>query len=182
MASNSKTPGPETGKSGISGPANVEEAPEPEGPRNLAGRWKQVRDSARGTFAAVPRVLRLVWGCEPGADAGDGGHRAPRRGAARGRGLHGQAADQRRCRRHRDQHPAQAAGPDALSPVPLPLVTIRSPVLTAVAAIVVLAVVQLLLTAIGALISTVRNIAQQLMQERMQIRIQLMVMERAAQP
>src|SRR5260370_11193582 len=56
----------------------------------------------------------------------------------------------------------------------------QPPVLTAVNSLVVLAVLQLALFAITALLGTLRNITQQLLQNDVQMRIQLMVMEKAA--
>src|ERR1700730_17518165 len=63
------TPQPEepAGKSGLSGPAVVEEAPQEDKPKNLGERIKLIRDSVRGTFLALPRVFRLVWEASPAA-------------------------------------------------------------------------------------------------------------------
>ena len=57
----------DTSKSGLSGSPNVEEAPQKEEPKNLGERWKVIRDSVQGTFAAMPRVFRLVWDASPRA-------------------------------------------------------------------------------------------------------------------
>src|SRR5260370_31887261 len=54
------------------------------------------------------------------------------------------------------------------------------PVLSAVQWIVLLAVLQLALFAITALLGTLRNMTQQLLQNDVSMRIQLMVMEKAA--
>src|SRR3982074_3223887 len=62
------TPEPEVaGKSGLSGPAVVEEAPQEAKPKNLGRRVTLIRDSVRGTFLALPRVFRLVWEASPTA-------------------------------------------------------------------------------------------------------------------
>src|SRR5258708_39357548 len=61
------TPSEEASTSGISGPAVVEEPPDPDKPKNLRERWKLIRDSVRGTFLALPRVGRLVWEASPPA-------------------------------------------------------------------------------------------------------------------
>src|SRR5438445_2430648 len=53
--------------SGLSGPAVVEEPPDPDKPKNLGERWKLIRDSVRGTLSAMPRVFRLVWAASPAA-------------------------------------------------------------------------------------------------------------------
>src|SRR2546427_651552 len=57
---------------------------------------------------------------------------------------------------------------------------LHTPVYTAVQMIVVLVIVQLGLFAITALLGTLRNITQQLLQNEVSMRIQLMVMEKAA--
>ena len=64
--------------------------------------------------------------------------------------------------------------------LPLPFHTFQSPVLTTTGAIVVLAVVQFLIYAFSSALSTLRNITQQLLQNDVSVRIQLMVMEKAA--
>src|ERR1700687_6437551 len=62
------TPEPEVaGKSGLSGPAVVEEAPQEDKPKNIGERIKLIRDSVRGTFLALPRVFKLVWEASPAA-------------------------------------------------------------------------------------------------------------------
>jgi ATP-binding cassette subfamily B protein len=64
----------------------------------------------------------------------------------------------------------------------LPLVArvTGTPVLTTVGLIVLLAVIQFLIFALNSLLTSVRNITQQLLQEGVQMRIQLMVMTHAA--
>jgi len=57
---------------------------------------------------------------------------------------------------------------------------LHSPVFTVVGGIIFLAVVQLLLFALSSLLGTIRNIAQQLLQNSVTMQIQLMVMEKAA--
>jgi hypothetical protein len=64
--------------------------------------------------------------------------------------------------------------------LPLPFHTFQSPVLTTTGAIVVLAVVQFLIYAFSSALSTLRNITQQLLQERVTLTIQLLVMDHAA--
>src|SRR4029077_5304924 len=56
----------------------------------------------------------------------------------------------------------------------------HSPTFTAVGMIVFLAVLQLAVFAVSALLNTLRNISQQLLQNSVSMRIQLMVMEKAA--
>ena len=68
----------------------------------------------------------------------------------------------------------------AVLSIPLPGLTLRSPVITAIQVIVLVAVIQLVLFALSSLLASVRNIAQQLLQERVSIRIQLLVMSHAS--
>jgi len=57
---------------------------------------------------------------------------------------------------------------------------IRFPVLSALGVVVVLALIQLAIAAFSALLSTLTNISQQLMQERISMSVQLLIIERAA--
>src|SRR5260370_11640944 len=51
--------------SGLTGDAEPELPPVPEGPKDLRGRWLNFKQSVTGTTAALPRVLRLVWDASP---------------------------------------------------------------------------------------------------------------------
>src|ERR1700674_4816932 len=51
--------------SGLTGDPGLELPPEPEGPKDLRGRWQNLKQSVTGTTAALPRVLRLVWDASP---------------------------------------------------------------------------------------------------------------------
>ena len=44
--------------SGLTGDPGLELPPEPEGPKDLRGRWQSLKQSVTGTTAALPRVLR----------------------------------------------------------------------------------------------------------------------------
>jgi ATP-binding cassette subfamily B protein len=171
-------PSEEASTSGISGPAVVEEPPDPDKPKNLRERWILIRDSVRGTFLALPRVGRLVWDASPRATvalalvtvvAGI----IPAITAYIGKLLINAVL--------------QAIGirsrglPDSTRLiVPIPFGKLQSPLMTSVGVVVLLAVISLLIAAISSLMQTIRNISQQLLQERVQIRIQLMVMDHAA--
>jgi len=48
-------------RSGLSGPAEIEEPPRDRQPRTWRGRWNSAREATSGTLAALPRVFRLVW-------------------------------------------------------------------------------------------------------------------------
>src|SRR3979411_1923910 len=118
---------PDTGQanSGLTGHPALEQPPVPEGPKDLRGRWDNLKQSVTGTIAGLPRVLRRGWECSP-------------------------------------------IGP------------LQQVHFTAVGMIVALAIVQLALFALTALLGTIRNITQQLLQNSVAMRIQLMVMEKAA--
>src|SRR3977135_153105 len=51
--------------SGLTGQPEIELPPEQEGPKDLRGRWQNLKQSVTGTTAALPRVLRLVWDASP---------------------------------------------------------------------------------------------------------------------
>ena len=160
--------------SGLSGDPGLEEPPEPEGPKDLRGRWDNFKQSFTGTLAALPRVVRLVWEASPGITlamfvatvlAG----LVPAASAYTSKLLINAVVEGLRVH---DKHLA-----DRLSFSAGPL---HSPVFTVVGGIIFLAVVQLLLFAISSLLGTIRNIAQQLLQNSVTMQIQLMVMEKAA--
>jgi len=54
---------PETGpaNSGLTGDPILEPPQQPEGPKDLRGRWETFKQAVTGTTAALPQVLRLVW-------------------------------------------------------------------------------------------------------------------------
>src|SRR5256885_10852894 len=54
---------PESGQatSGLPGDPTPEPPQQPEGPKDLRGRWESLKQSVTGTTAALPQVLRLVW-------------------------------------------------------------------------------------------------------------------------
>src|ERR1700687_993535 len=167
--------------SGLTGDAEPELPPVQEGPKDLRGRWLNFKQSVTGTTAALPRVLRLVWDASPAttlalfittAIAG-----VIPAGAAftaklltnavvQGIGIHNFHQPDRLTL-------TAIGGPGSL-------LFWQPPVLTAVQWIVLLAVLQLALFAITALLGTLRNITQQLLQNDVSMRIQLMVMEKAA--
>src|SRR2546423_9370148 len=51
--------------SGLTGDPVIEEPQQPEGPKDLRGRWRNLKESVRGTAAALPLVIRLVWDASP---------------------------------------------------------------------------------------------------------------------
>jgi ATP-binding cassette subfamily B protein len=172
--------GGQTGsQTGLSGPPYIAEPVESAGPRDLRSRWQSFRQAVRGTLAALPRVLSLVWQASrpltlalAAATVVAGVIPAVTAYAAKlliNAVVDGIMINQRHL-------------PDqAVLTVPLPWTTIRSPVLTSTGVILLLALIQFLIFALSSLLSTVRNIAQQLLQERVAMRIQLQIMNHAAQ-
>src|SRR3984893_12901041 len=168
----------EASKSGISGPPVVEEVPDPDKPKNLRERWKLIRDSVRGTFLALPRVGRLVWTASPSATTARAVATViagifPAVPASLGKLLINAVVQAIVIR-------ARGLPDHTRLTVPIPFGTLHSPFMTSIGIVVLLAVISLLIAAISSLMSTIRNISQQLLQERVQIRIHLMVMHHAA--
>ena len=174
---------PDTGQanSGLTGDPALEQPSLPEGPKDLRGRWASLKQSVAGTTAALPRVLRLVWDASPAttlalfittAIAG----LMPAAAAFTAKLLINAVVQGIAI--HNFHQPdrvslAQIGGPGFIGPW-------QTPVFTAVGAIVFLAILQLVLFAITAFLGTIRNITQQLLQNAVAMRIQLMVMEKAA--
>jgi ATP-binding cassette subfamily B protein len=174
---------PDTGaaNSGLTGDPAIEPPAPPEGPKDLRGRWQSLKQSVTGTTAALPRVLRLVWDASPSttlilfiatAVAGV----IPAAAAYTSKLLINTVVQGIVLNRtHAADRVTLAAigGPHSLGPLP-------APVFTAVGMLVFLAIVQLVLFALTSLLGTIRNITQQLLQNSVAVRIQLMVMEKAA--
>src|SRR5712691_4305531 len=167
--------------SGLTGDAEPELPPVQEGPKDLRGRWLNFKQSVTGTTAALPRVLRLVWDASPATTlalfittaiagvlpaAAVFTAKLLTNAVVQGIGIHNF---------HQPDHLSLTSigGPGSL-------LFWQQPVLTAVQWIVLLAVLQLALFAITALLGTLRNITQQMLQNDVSMRIQLMVMEKAA--
>jgi ATP-binding cassette subfamily B protein len=163
--------------SGLTGDPTLEPPQHPEGPKDLRGRWENLKQSVLGTTAALPQVLRLVWEASPGTTIGlfittalaglipaisVGITLMLTNAVVRGIGIHA-------------NHEADRIRLNELGIPWLP-----GMVFTAVGMIVFLAVLQLILFAVSALLNTTRNITQQLLQNSVAMRIQLMVMEKAA--
>ena len=187
-------PTPELSRSGLSGSSDVDAGAAggplrghggwgrfergPNEPPDDRPRWKRIVDAAGGTLASLPRVMRLVWDASPALTIGIFAVTLvagllPAATAYMGKLLINAVVQGIVIHK---QHLAD----QTVLTVPLPFWTYTSPVLTATGAIIALAVAQLVIFTISALMSTGRNIAQQLLQERVQMRIQLLVMEHAA--
>jgi ATP-binding cassette subfamily B protein len=169
---------PDTGpaNSGLTGDPVIEEPPEPQGPKDLRGRWRNLKESVRGTAAALPRVIRLVWDASPAITAGlftvtVVAGVIPAISAYTSKLLVNAVV----LGIEVHNHPATVADAVRFDFGPW-----RTPVFTTVNGIIFLAILQLLIFALIAFLSTARNITQQLLQNAVSMRIQLMVMEKAA--
>jgi ATP-binding cassette subfamily B protein len=167
----------ETGpaNSGITGDPGLEEPPEPEGPKDLRGRWLSFRQSFTGTLAALPQVTRLVWEASPGITLGLFlatvlAGLTPAASAYISKLLVNAvvAGIKIHATHSRDVLPPFTLGP------------LASPSFGSVNAIIFLAVLQLAVFALSSLLGTVRNICQQLLQNSVTMSIQLLVMEKAS--
>jgi ATP-binding cassette, subfamily B, bacterial len=167
---------PDTGQanSGLTGDPALEPPLPPEGPKDLRGRWNSLKQSVTGTSAALPRVLRLVWDASPAITLGLFVTTAiagvlPAAAAYTSKLLVNAVVQGILI------HHSNLPDRETFSVGPF-----QSPAFTAVGGIVFLAVIQLVLFVITALLATVRNTTQQLLQNSVAMRIQLMVMEKAA--
>src|SRR6266511_439384 len=163
--------------SGLTGDPALEPPQPPEGPKDLRGRWESLKQSVLGTTAALPEVLRLVWDASQRITIGlflttaiaglvptisVGITFMLTNAVVVGITNH-------------QQHL-----PDQVTFASLGVHWLPWPTLSAVGMIVLLSVFQLLVFAMSALLNTLRNIFQQLLQNSVSMRIQLMVMEKAA--
>ncbi|MDQ6901332.1 MAG: ABC transporter ATP-binding protein/permease, partial [Candidatus Dormibacteraeota bacterium] len=161
----------------MSGPADIAE-PEEEKPRGLRSKLTRIRNALSGTLAALPRVLRLVWEASPALTIGLAiativAGVVPAATAYTTKVLINAVVAAITVR--------VAHAPDSeILTVPLPFLTFHAPAMTTIQAIVAVAVVQFLIYAISSGLTTLRNVTQQLMQERVTLTIQLLVMEQAA--
>src|SRR3981081_1686508 len=166
-------PGPPT--SGPPGDPWIEEAPQPQGPKDLRGRWRNLKESVRGTASALPRVIRLVWDASPAVTAALFAvtviagvipaisayiSKLLVNAVVLGIEVH--------------SHPTTVADAIRFDFGPW-----KTPTLTTVNGIIFIAVLQLLIFALIAFLSTARNITQQLLQNAVSMRIQLMLLKKA---
>jgi ATP-binding cassette, subfamily B, bacterial len=163
--------------SGLTGDPTLEPPQMPEGPKDLRGRWASLKQSVIGTTAALPQVLRLVWEASKPITLGlfvttaiagiiptiSVGITLLLTNAV----VHGILI-----------HSAHL--PDLISLPTLGVPWLPSLTFSSTGMIVFLAALQLVVFAVSALLNTLRNITQQLLQNSVSMRIQLMVMEKAA--
>jgi ATP-binding cassette subfamily B protein len=169
----------ETGpaNSGLTGDPTIEPPQQPEGPKDLRGRWENLKQAVAGTTAALPQVLRLVWEASRRVTVGLFVTTAlagivPTISVGITLMLtNAVVAGIKINSFHQADHVRFAD---------LGVPWLPGPTLSSVGMIVFLAVLQLILFALSALLNTLRNIFQQLLQNSVSMRIQLMVMEKAA--
>ena len=154
--------------------------PEPEMPKAVAeprdwrGQWTTFRDSVRGTFVALDRVLRLVWRANPQLTVGLALSTlllgaVPAASAYITKVLVNTVVQAIVLHvRHQPEQGQLGIGP------------FSSPVLSTTWLIALVAGLQLLVFALQSLLNTTRNVTQQLLQERVTRSIQLQIMEKAA--
>ncbi len=165
---------PGRGISGLSGPATVDEAPEQEAPQSLGERWQRFRESLVGTLVALPRVAGLVWAASPAQTVSLFAVTAlagvvPAATAYIAKDLVNAVVAGIDVHRHNLPDRTEIGVPQ-----------LASWTTTTFRAVLVLAAAQFSVFALGSLLNTLRNISQQLLQERVQVQIQLMIMEHAA--
>jgi ATP-binding cassette subfamily B protein len=171
-----RQPADHTKESGLTGSPDLQEEPRDDGPRDLRARWKLVVRSVQGTLSALPRVLRLVWETSPPLTIGLASATLlagvmPAATALTAKLLINSVVYALSVR---------DVSPTPLTEFPIPVPFVALPKLTPIGIIVGLAVVQFLIYAFNSLLSTVRNITQQLLQEKMTLQVQLLVMQHAA--
>jgi ATP-binding cassette, subfamily B, bacterial len=173
-----KTPDSGPANSGLTGGPIPEGPPEDQSPKDLRSRWLSLKQSVVGTSSALPRVLRLVWDASPritlGLFAATVVAGVIPAGAAYTSKLLVNAVV-RGILIHNTQIPDVVRLHDLDSHLPT-----GGPTFSAVNMIILVTALQLALFALTALLGTIRNITQQLLQNSVAMRIQLMVMEKAA--
>src|SRR5919199_2298230 len=168
----------ESTQSGLSGPADVQDPTAEEKPKSFAERLKSIPEGARGTLLALRRVMQLVWEASRVLTIGLAiasvvAGLMPAVTAYSAKLLINAVV-------HAIVVHSQHLPDRAQLVVPILFTTLKSPVLTTIGVIILLAVIQFVIYAVNSLLSTGRNISQQLLQERVSMRIQLLVMEHAA--
>lgn len=170
---------PESGpaNSGLTGDPALEPPQQPEGPKDLRGRWENLKQSVTGTTSALPQVLQLVWEASRPTTIGLFATTALAgiiptisvgltlmltNAVVRGIVINVQHL------------------PDRIVLNQLGVTWMPTLVFSSVSMIVFLAALQFVIFAVSALLNTLRNITQQVLQNSVSMRIQLMVMEKAA--
>lgn len=146
--------------------------------RGVRGRLRRMALPALGTLSGVGRVLALVWGASRPLTgllalvtilAG----LIPAIQAYTAKLLINAVV-------HAIVIHARHAPDRTVLNVPLLWGSVHTPVLTVLQVVILLAAVQFLIAAVSSLLQTVTNISQQLLQERVSMRVQILIMEQAA--
>ena len=170
---------PESGpaNSGLTGDPTLEPPQQPEGPKDLRGRWETFKQAVTGTTAALPQVMRLVWEASRPTTIGLFVTTALA-GLVPTASVGLTLMLTNAVKEGIDVHQNHLADRLVLSSLGVPWL----PHLTfsVLGMIVFLAILQFVIFAVSALLNTLRNISQQLLQNSVSMRIQLMVMEKAA--
>src|SRR5438105_10453093 len=170
---------PESGpaNSGLTGDPTIEPPQQPEGPKDLRGRWETFKQAVTGTTAALPQVLRLVWEASRPTTIGLFVTTALA-GLVPTASVGLTLMLTNAVKEGIDVHQNHLADRLVLSNLGVPWMPALQ--FTAIGMIVFLAILQFVIFAVSALLNTLRNISQQLLQNSVSMRIQLMVMEKAA--
>jgi ATP-binding cassette subfamily B protein len=172
--------GSKSAQSGLTGPADIPDPEPPRGPRTFKGRLRSLREAAKGTLSGLPRVFRLVWETNRWLTVGLAlatilAGFVPAATAFTAKLLINSVVQGIAV------HSSKGQIPDvATLKIPLPFHTITLPPTTTVGVIVELAIIQFLIYGFSSILSTLRNITQQLLQEGVSLRIQFLVMDHAA--
>ena len=163
---------------GITGPAELDGDGEEATRRAFRERMGTVREAVAGTAVGLRRVFALVWAASPRLTAGLAAATIvsgviPAASAYTSKLLIN--AVLQAIVIHQRHEPDRA-----VLAIPFPGFEYRSPATSTVGVIVAVALIQLVLFALTSLLGSVRNITQQLLQERVSMQIQLMVMQHAA--
>jgi len=153
--------------------------PKPTGPVTARARLASVTTSIRGTMAGLPRVLALVWGASRWLTLSLAivtilSGLVPAAQAYAAKLLINAVV-------HAISIRASGAPDQTALAIPLLWGSWRTPVLTSVGVVILLSAVQFVLLAVTSLLRTLGNTSQQLLQERVSMRVQLLIMERASQ-
>jgi ATP-binding cassette, subfamily B, bacterial len=166
-----------TARSGLTGPADIPEPPRAARGRSPRERARLVLLTVAGTMVGMVHVARIGWRSSPWLTIGLGASTAvmgvlPAVTTSLGRLLINTVVRAIEARAtHRPAITTLA--------MPLPGATLRSPEMAITEAIVVLAAAQFLVYVISSAAGGVRNIAQQLLQERVSQTVELMIMTKA---
>ncbi len=162
-------PGIEGRESGLSGNPDIPDPPS-EGPTDLRGRLKRAREAVRALISTLPRVLGLVWSAS----------RILTFGLATATILAGVVPVITALIAKLLIDAVVRAITANVSGVPAATETFGSLSIDPTGIVVLLAAAQFLIYALSSFLSTLRNVCQQLLQERVTNTIQLEIMDHAA--